>query len=148
MECLSSISLRLLLPNCMQAFWEPKIEKKIDEDLEHTIPNAANLYRLTEPAIYEPENTKSTSSLERPLPVCNPKKTEKGEASQISLIRDCYKNRPQTDPIQSDGNTDSNIIMLPYIPPNVRLVNGRIIDRERDTPISKWSITQWEEDHR
>jgi hypothetical protein len=89
MECLSSTSLRLLLANCMQTFWGPKIENKIDEDLEQTIPNAANLYRLTEPAIYEPENTKSTSSLERPLPVSNPQ-TEKGEASQISLIRDCY----------------------------------------------------------
>ena len=90
MGCLSSISLRLLLPNCLQAIWGPKIEKKIDEDLEQTIPNAANLYRLTEPAIYEPENTKPTSSLESPLPVCNPKQTEKGKASQISLIRDCY----------------------------------------------------------
>ncbi|KAJ5990351.1 hypothetical protein N7522_010558 [Penicillium canescens] len=128
MECLSSISLRSLLPNCMQAFWEPKTEQKIEEDLEQTLPNAANLYSLTEPAIYEPENTKSASSL--PLPVCNPKQTEKGEASQISLIRDCYNS------IQSDGKTDSNIIVLPYIPPNFRLVNGRIIDGERDTPIS------------
>lgn len=89
MECLSSISLRLLLPNCMQAFWGPKIEQKIDDDLQQTIPNAANSYRLTEPAVYEPENTKPASSLKRPLPDCNPKPTEKGKASQISPVRDC-----------------------------------------------------------
>lgn len=89
MECLSSISLRLLLPNCMQAFWGPKIEQKIDEDPQQTIPNAANSYRLTEPAVYEPENTKPASSLKRPLPDCNPKPTEKGKASQISPVRDC-----------------------------------------------------------
>ncbi|CDM37274.1 unnamed protein product [Penicillium roqueforti FM164] len=119
----------------------PKIEQKIDEDLQQTIPNTTNSYRLTEPTVYKPENTKPTSSLKRPLPDCNPKPTEKGKASQISPVRDCYKNRPQTDSIQSDGNTDSTIIKLPYIPPNFRLINGRIINIERDTRIPKWSTT-------
>jgi hypothetical protein len=29
--------------------------------------------------------------------------------------------------MQSDGNMDSQIIMLPHIPPNIRLVKGRIM---------------------
>ena len=74
----------------MQAFWGPKIEKKIDEDLEQTIPNSASPYRLTEPAVHEPEITKPASSLKRPLLVRNPKPMDKGEALQISPIRDCY----------------------------------------------------------
>lgn len=57
------------------------------------------------------------------------------------------ENRPQTDSMQSDGNTDSTIIELPYIPPNFRLVNGRIVDVERDTRIPKWSTTHWKKDH-
>jgi hypothetical protein len=90
MECLSSISLRLLLPNCIQAFWGPKTEQKIDENLEQTVPNAVSPYTLTEPAVYEPENIKPASSLRRPPPVCSPKPTEKRETSRTSSIEDCH----------------------------------------------------------
>jgi hypothetical protein len=68
----------------MQTVWGPKNEKKIDKDLEQTTPNAASPYRLTEPAVYEPENTKPASSLERPLPVRNPKPTDKGDALKLA----------------------------------------------------------------
>lgn len=87
---LSSVSLRLLLPNCLQAFWGPAIEQKIDENLEQTTPNAVNHYTLIEPAVYEPGNTKPASSLRRPPPVYSPKPTQKGEASKISSIEDCH----------------------------------------------------------
>lgn len=33
----------------------------------------------------------------------------------------------QTDSIQPAGNMDSQIIMLPHIPPNIRLVKGRVM---------------------
>lgn len=90
MVCLSSVSLRLLLPNCLQVFWEPTIERKIDENLERTIPNSASPYTLNEPAVYEPESTKPASSLRRPPPVYSPKPTEKAEASKISSIEDYH----------------------------------------------------------
>jgi hypothetical protein len=45
---------------------------------------------LTKPAVYEREITEPASSLKMPLPVRNPKPMDKGEALQISPIRDCY----------------------------------------------------------
>jgi hypothetical protein len=47
----------------VQPFLGPKFEQKINEDLEQVTPIAASPYRLTEPAVNEPENTKPSKGL-------------------------------------------------------------------------------------
>lgn len=169
MVCLSSLSLRLLLPNCLQAFWAPGIERTIDEDLEQTIPNAANPYTLTEPAVYELENIKPAPSPRMPLPVCNPKPTEKEEASKISSIEEChsesflisakllilpshsaifqqiqqtYRRRilcNQTATLKAESLC--SLISLHTFD----LLKAGLLTWERDTPILETAITRWKE---
>ena len=143
MHCLSSASLRSLLPNWIQTLWISEGEQS-RERLEQIVPNAASPYTRTEPAVYQFQNTE----VKKPRPVCNSNQTEKGRASRISPFKNyssvfflkraslfwcCFltlqpsENRSRNVSTQSDGNTDSKIIMLPYIPPNIQLVKGRII---------------------
>lgn len=148
MSCLSAVSLRLFLPNWIESIWRPEDEQETDQGLEPTILNAASPYKRTEHAVYGLEHDKSASSPERSLPVCLQKQIETRRALRIGpsgnrpseFSRDAQgpwyclltlhpsENRFPNTSMQSDCNSDREIIELPHIPPNIRLVKGRIID--------------------
>ncbi|CRL28831.1 unnamed protein product [Penicillium camemberti] len=128
MSCLSAVSLRLFLPNWIESIWRPEDEQETDQGLEPTILNAASPYKRTEHAVYGLEHDKSASSPERSLPVCLQKQIETRRALRIGPSGNRPKNRFPNTSMQSDCNSDREIIELPHIPPNIRLVKGRIID--------------------
>lgn len=156
MHCLTSASLWSLLPNWIQSLWIPSGEQSRDR-LDQTIPNVSNPYTGTIPAVYKLQNTEVAYNATKPLPVCISNQTERLARARTPLkhylcefsyeVRAflyCFltlqlpANRPRAIAIESDDNTDCEIIELPAI----KFVNGKIICVEEDHLSPKWSTTR------
>ncbi|KAJ5244915.1 hypothetical protein N7489_005011 [Penicillium chrysogenum] len=137
MHCLSSASLRSLLPIWIQSLWIPSGEQS-RERLVQTVPNASNTYTGTEPAVYKLQNTEVACKVTKPPPVCI--------SNQIERAAETRANPPASDistrPRAIDDYTDYETIVLPDIPPNIEFVKGRIICVEEEHLSPEWSNTR------
>lgn len=162
MHCLPSASLRSLFPNWMRNFWISEGEQS-REGLEQIIPNAASPYTRTESAAYQLQDTE----VKKPRPIYNSNQTKKERVSRVGPFKDysseflshaqifwcCFltlqplANRPRNVSTQSEGSIDHEIIVLPQISPNIRLVAGRIVDvGARNVDYLDWSSPTFEKD--
>ncbi|CAG8079067.1 unnamed protein product [Penicillium nalgiovense] len=123
MHCLSSGSLRPLLPNWILSLWRSEREQ-IGERLDQTVPNSSSTYTGTEPAVYELQNTKFSYNATMPLPVCISNQTERAAWTRTPL-----SNRPRAISMKPDDKTDCGTIELP----DVVFVEGKVYLRERGT---------------
>ncbi|KAJ5971806.1 uncharacterized protein N7479_001724 [Penicillium vulpinum] len=140
MHCLSSASIRSLFPNWVQTFWISEVEQN-RERLEQSMPYVASPYTRTEPAVYQLQNTE----VKKRPPIYNSNQTNKEILSRVGPFKGYSTNRSRNVSTQSDGNTDGEVIVLPHIPPNIRLVKGRIIGvRTRSTDYFDWPSPTFE----
>ncbi|CDM34675.1 unnamed protein product [Penicillium roqueforti FM164] len=140
MSCLSSLSLRFITPDWIGYLWGPEEDRKTGEDREPAAFNPVSPYKWNEHAVYRLENDKPPFSPKKPLPVCLPKRTETIRASRIRSFEDYAKHSSPNASLQSDGNTDREIIEL-HLPPSTRLVRGRVIG-EVPHGLTLWNYNQ------
>ncbi|CRL30283.1 unnamed protein product [Penicillium camemberti] len=129
MHCLSSESLRSLLPNWIQSLWISEGEQN-RERLDQTVPTVPSPYTRTEPAVYKLQNSEVAYNVTKPLPVCISNQTERLPRTRTKPLENYISTRPQAI---------SETIVLPDIPPGVKFVKGRITCMGEERPSPEWS---------
>ncbi|CAG8085542.1 unnamed protein product [Penicillium nalgiovense] len=141
MHCLSSASLRTLLPNWIQSLWIPSGEQS-RERLAQTVPNASSLYTGTEPAVYKLQNTEVAYNVPKPLPVCISNRIERAAETRANPLANYISTRPRALSMKFDDYTDCETIVLPDIPLDIEFVKGRIFRVEEEHLSAEWSTTR------